>query len=88
MKTQASGELSLEAAYFPMEDVTEEETDESSGAMRSWTDGGIDAARQAESLCLHWRLFVSFHIHLSLVLLKLIAPSNGRKLRQVDTLEL
>ena len=52
MKTQASGGLSLEAAYFPMEDVTEEETDESSDVMRSWTDGGIDAARQAEALCL------------------------------------
>ena len=33
-----------------MEDVTEDDTDESSGAMRLWTYGGIEAARQAEAL--------------------------------------
>ena len=61
-----------------MEDVTEDETDESFGTMRSWIDGVIDAARQAEALCLYRRIFPSFHIHLSLVLLKFIAPPNGR----------
>ena len=78
METRAFGEFSLEAAYLPMEDVTEEETDESSGAMRSWTDRGIDAVRQAEAFCLCWRLFPSFHIHLSLVLLKFVVSPNGR----------
>ena len=42
METQASEEFSLEVAYLLMEDDTEEDTDESSGAMRSWTNGGID----------------------------------------------
>ena len=45
MKTQALGEFSLEEAYLPMEDVTDEDTDESSGVMRFWTDGGIVAVR-------------------------------------------
>ena len=45
MKTQALGVFSLEVEYLPMEDVTEEETGESSGAMRSWTNGGIDDVR-------------------------------------------
>ena len=64
VKTQASGEFNLEAAYEPMEDVTEVETDESSGAMRSWTNGGTDAARRAEALSLRRRIFSSFCIHL------------------------
>ena len=76
---QALGELSRDAAYLPMEDVTEEETDESSGAMRSWTDGGIEAALRAEAFCFRWLLFASLRIHLSLVLLTLGAPPKGRK---------
>ena len=44
VKMQASGEFNLEAAYEPMESVTDDETDESSVTMGPWTDGGIHDA--------------------------------------------
>ena len=76
---QASGEFSLEVAYLPMEDVIEKDTDDSSGVMRFWTNGVIDTVWQADTFRLRWRLFSSFCVHLSLVLLKLVVPPNGRK---------
>ena len=44
VKTHASGEINLDAAKEPIEDVTEKETDESSGRTRSATEVGEAAA--------------------------------------------
>ena len=49
VETHASGEFNLDAAKEPMEDVTDEETDELSGIIRSVMDVGEVAARRAEA---------------------------------------
>ena len=45
VKSQASGELSFVAAKEPIDEVTDDEMEESSGAMRSWMVGGWEAGR-------------------------------------------
>ena len=78
MKTHASGEFSLDLAKLPIEDVTDEETDESSGMRMSLMDVGDADARRAEACCCRTRRLAIFRCHLSLVRLLVQGPPKGR----------
>ena len=79
VKTHASGEFNLDAAKQPMEDVIDEETDESSGRISSATEVGEAAARRADAWCWRRRRLDSLRCHLSFVLLVVPEPPNGRQ---------
>ena len=78
VKTHASGEFSLDLAKLPIEDVTDEETDESSGMIRSVMDVGDAAARRAEACCCRTRRLAILRCHLMLVRLLVQEPPKGR----------
>jgi hypothetical protein len=78
VKTHASGEFSLDLAKLPIDDVTDDEADESSGMRMSWMDAGDVDAQRAEACCCRTRRLAIFRCHLSLVRLLVQGPPKGR----------